>query len=265
MESLAHRAAETSRAWAGGVPIERKSDGSPVTEADRQIQKLIVDAVAQHYPEHAFIGEERIEHNHSLPQPGDVRYCWVADPIDGTRNFTRQLPFVATSIALLDGHSPMVALTHEHNSGWTCSAIAGHGVLCNGRPVEVAARPPGQDTFIAIPSGRHRPILPVVTRWIDRYILRNVGSTCLHMAYLASGCVDAVYCHECKIWDVAAGFLMITEAGGRCADLNGSPLVLDPRGDQERNVPFFAATPMVYDSLLAVLRPADHPPPPAIR
>ena len=250
-EGLARKAAEISRSFtAGSIPVERKSDDSPVTEADTRIQRLMVDAIRERYPEHAFIGEEQTDDHNGRPAPGEAEYCWVVDPLDGTRNFAHGFPIWCTSIALMHANAPVVGVVYDHLSSRLCSAVAGEGVYLNGKPSRVADRAIHSDTLIAVPSGRHQPILPIIKLWVDRFNLRNVGSTALHMAYLATGAVDAVLCYECKIWDVAAGALLIAEAGGRCTNLTGKPLlsraIADYSGD---NVPFFAATPPVFDEL----------------
>lgn len=250
-EKLAVQAAEISRSLAGKTTVEIKPDASPVTEADRQIQRLFLDAVVDAYPDHAFLGEESIEGVDRLPPPSKAPFCWVVDPLDGTRNFARGFPIMSTSIALMNGAEPVVAVVREHLSGWCCSAVAGRGARCNGRPARVADRPVDADTLIAVPSGRHQPILPTIKNWLDRYVLRNVGSTAAHMAYVATGAVDAAFCYECKLWDVAAGALLIREAGGRCTDLSGkSPLSLSPVDYDDRDLPFIAASPRCFDQLL---------------
>lgn len=249
-EVLARQAAKITEALSGRTAVERKADDSPVTEADRRIQRLVLDAVVENYPDHAFIGEEDIEGPERLPSTDQSEYCWVVDPLDGTRNFAHQFPIVCTSIALMRGSQPVVAVVYEHRSGWCCSAVTGEGVLCNGRPAGVSQRGVDRDTLIAVPSGRHQPVLPLIGNWTDKYVLRNVGSTALHMAYVAAGAVDAALCYECKLWDLAAGALLVTEAGGRCTDLKGQdrfPINLAHYAG--RNLPFFAASPTVFDEL----------------
>ena len=253
-EGLARQAGDVARSLFGTVSVERKSDNSPVTEADTRIQRMLRDGFARRFPDHAFIGEERLDDDQGRPAPGQADYCWVVDPLDGTRNFAHGFPVWCTSIALMHGNAPVVGLVYEHMSGWLCSAVAGHGAFHDGRRARVADYDLRRDRLIAVPSGRHQPILPVIKLWADRYNLRNMGSTALHMAYLASGAVDAVLSYECKIWDVAAGVLLIAEAGGRCTDLAGRPALSREIAEYKGgNVPFFAATPAVFDELFSEL------------
>ena len=249
-ELLARQAAKITRSVSGPPSVSLKADGSPVTEVDRRIQRHILDAVVENYPDHAFIGEEDIGAPDRLPPAAQSEYCWVVDPLDGTRNFAHEFPIVCTSIALMRRCEPVVAVVYEHCSGWCCSAISGEGVTCNGRPARVSPGNVGRDTLVAGPSGRHQPILPIIQTWTGKYVLRNVGSTALHMAYVAAGAVDAAFCYECKLWDLAAGALLITEAGGRCTDLKGRPrLPVDTAEYKQENLPFFAASPAVFDQL----------------
>ncbi len=249
---VAERAARISRKVIGRPHFERKADNSPVTETDRRIQRMILDAIAARFPAHACLGEEHLDDAPKLPTPGEAEFCWVVDPLDGTRNFTHGFPTICTSIALMRGDHPLVGVVYEHAGGWHCSAIAGEGTRCNGRDTLVSQQPPGSDTLIAVPSGRNQPILPTIQTWFQKYVLRNVGSTALHMAYVASGAVDAAVCYECKLWDIAAGTLLIREAGGRVTDWTGQPRSTpDPKDHVGEDLPFFAAAPAVFDQLLS--------------
>lgn len=250
-EFLASEAADISRELLGHAAVERKADDSPVTEADHCIQQMFQQRIAEKYPYHAFIGEE------TLPNPGlssdplaEAEYCWIVDPIDGTRNFTRRFPCFASSIALLHNHTPVMGVVRDHVSGWTASGHRNGGVTCNGQPVTLTDSPPCADTIIAVPSGRHVPISPIINLWVDRYVMRNVGSTALHLAQVACGVVDASFCLECKIWDVAAGWLLITEAGSICNTLTGEPIFpYDVKGYTNEQMPYLAGTPAIYNEL----------------
>lgn len=252
---LAAQAADIARGFVDSIAVERKPDHSPVTETDRRIQHLIAHAVAKRYGNHAFVGEETIDDAPDLPSPDRSEYCWVVDPLDGTRNYAHRFPLHCTSIALMRDARPVVAVVYEHVSGWHCSAVIGQGVICNGRPAAPAARPINRDTIIAVPTGRDKSVLPLIKTWIEKYVLRNVGCTALHLAYVATGAVDAALCDECKLWDVAAGALLVTESGAGITDLNGHPFLQDPPRSfltrPDRDHPFFAATPPVFDTLFA--------------
>lgn len=253
-EALAARAGDIVREMSGRALVERKADDSMVTETDRHVESLIREAIAGRYPDHAFVGEEMYAGRRGAHRMIEAEHCWVVDPIDGTRNFAHGFPMVATSIALMRGARPVVGVVAEHHTGVVYSAVAGRGAHCGDRRIRVHDKSISRDTLVAVPSGRHQPILPIIRDWVDRYVLRNVGSTALHMAYVAAGAVDAAFGYECKLWDVAAGALLIGEAGGRCTGLDGrTPLPLDARGYDGGDIPFFCASPAVFEPLLASL------------
>jgi myo-inositol-1(or 4)-monophosphatase len=257
-EEIAAEAARLCLTMRDDVSFERKADGSPVTETDRALQRMLEDRVREAYPEHAFLGEEVLTGERVGPRAGECRYCWVVDPLDGTRNFTRGFPLHATSIALMDGDRPVVGVVREHFTGWTVSAVTGGGTMCCGKPSQVATNPASRQCVVAVPSGRGEPILPIIRRWTDRYVMRNVGSTALHMAYVASGAVDAVICFECKLWDVAAGKLLIEEAGGRIVGMDGEPYVLPTPGDYDgEELSFFAGSVSCFDELFSELNTGE--------
>ncbi len=263
-ESLAADAANISREMLGRAAVQRKSDDSPVTEADHRIQEMFHQRIAAEYPDHGFLGEETIANPDLSPDHNDrPDYCWIVDPIDGTRNFTRRYPCFASAIALMHEDTPVMGVVRDHMNGWTASGHRGGGVTCNNQPVTLTDNAPNADTIIAVPSGRRIPISPIINLWVDSYVMRNVGSTALHLAQVACGVVDASFCLECKIWDVAAGWLLITEAGGICTTLTGQPMFpYDTTGYTNQQMPFLTATPTTHAALMANLQQVTTQPTP---
>lgn len=256
-ESLAADAAKISHELMGHTTVEHKSDDSPVTEADRRIQEMFQQRITEKYPDHAFIGEETTDTPVAQTPHDDQphEYCWIVDPIDGTRNFTRQYPCFASSVALVHNNTPVMGVIRDHVNGWTASGHRGGGVTCNGERVVLSNTKPNADTIIAVPSGRRVPISPIINRWVDQFVMRNVGSTALHLAQVACGVVDASFCLECKIWDVAAGWLLITESGGTCTDLTGQPrFPYDLSDYTNQEMPFLAGSPTIHHTLLSDMR-----------
>ncbi len=250
-ERLAVRAAEVSSAHLGRVAVRRKADASEVTDVDVAIESLILDALAAQYPDHAVLTEEGSARPGRHGPVESAEFCWVIDPLDGTRNFVREFPIFSTSIAVLRAGRPVVGVIHSHTTGQTFSAIDDGQSLLDSRPAQVSDEPPGHNTIIAVPTGRRLPAAPVVKAWIDRYVLRNIGSTALHMALVASGALDAAFCEECKVWDVAAGALLVERAGGICTDLAGRPLFPAAFAREAgTDVPFLCASPAVHTALL---------------
>ena len=221
---LATEAGEIALSRFGSAAVQRKADNSVVTEADHEIQAHMVGTLARTYPGHAVCAEETLQSPGAHPDRVDARYCWVVDPLDGTRNYVSGFPCFATSIAVLDQGWPVVGVVAEHNQHHVYAATRGGGATSNGESIMAKEVPVGSDVLIGIPSSKDRLTVQVLRHWIGQHglISRNLGSTALHLAMVGSGALDAAFCKQCKIWDIAAGALIVSEAGGRCTQVDGS-------------------------------------------
>lgn len=254
---LATEAAAESLARFGRSRVSFKEDKSVVTEADLAIQARILDAIGEAYPDHAVLAEETIENPQAHANVAGARYCWVVDPLDGTRNYASGLPCFTTSIALLDRGFPIVAVVLEHHVNHLYQATAGGGAALNGKRIGVVEPPPGDDLLLGTPSSKDELAVSVVSRWAGTpaFICRNLGSTAYHLALVARGAFNGAFCMRSKIWDMAAGVLLVTEAGGRITDADGSDgLPFDLSVDANADLPFLAAGPNVHKRLLESIR-----------
>jgi len=151
---------------------------------------------------------------------------------------------------------PVAGAIHDATTNTTYSAAKGAGAHRNDIPLVLVDRPIHSDTTILISSFRRRPIPDAVRGWMDRYLFRNQGSLCLHLAWVAAGLADAAYAIECKLWDIAAGALIIEEAGGIITTPSGRPCwPADLTGYQEGNLPILAGSPTLHAELIATLVP----------
>ena len=252
---LAELGVRTARRFFGKAATSRKADGTPVTDADHAAQAAILDTLARERPADAAITEEVIVRPERHVAAGAAEYCWVIDPIDGTRNFGRGLDLWCTSVAVLQAGRPIAGAICD-SAGHLYSAIVGDGVYVDGRPgTHLVERPLDADTTIAVSSPRRSGLSPVVRGWMDRYLYRNVGSLCLHLAWVATGLTDAVYASECKLWDIAAGGLLIEMAGGVVTNHAGRPIWPLDAGDYHgEDLPILAASPAMHARLLSDLR-----------
>ena len=249
---LSFEAAAIAIDRSGKEKTSRKADDSVVTDTDRAIEALFLEAISATYPNHAVCAEESA--NRPDPRRQEARYCWVIDPLDGTRNFAAGLPCFSTSVAVLENGSPVVAVVLEHHTKQLYTATYGDGARLNGEPIRVAGADAFHDRLIGVPSSKDPLSVAVLGSWLRTkgMILRNLGSTAMHLALVASGALDAAFCKQCKIWDIAAGALLISEAGGLLTDEKGHPrvpfdLTTDPGGD----LPILAAGPATHRQLLA--------------
>ncbi len=253
---LATEAAAISVPLMGHTDVTLKPDASVVTEVDHAIQERIFQAIHEAYPDHAALGEETVPDPDILPPPAQARFCWVVDPLDGTRNYAARVPIFATSIAVLDRGRPCLGVINEHNLGHTYCAIRGRGATLNGRTIHVEEPVINRDCLVGIPSSKDSVTVDVVRAWAGAkgLVCRNVGATALHVAMVASGSFAAAFAKQCKIWDIAAGWLLVNEAGGRITDLGGDdhvPFALD--AEPNKNIPFLAGAPEIHQRLLEML------------
>ncbi|GMV96828.1 MAG: inositol monophosphatase [Phycisphaerae bacterium] len=236
----------------GLAVASRKADQSVVTDADLAVQELLLERIGATFSDDAAITEESQSRPCRHASTASAKRCWVIDPIDGTRNYARGFPLFSVAVALLDQGRPVVGVVHNPISGQMFSAVSGGGAWCDGRRLAVRDQPASPDTVIAVPSARRGPLPRFLHEWMDRMVLRNVGSTALHLAMVACGAADAAYSDDCRLWDMAAGALIASEAGATVVRPDGGALFpIDPAGYREEDLPFLAAAPALARELLA--------------
>jgi len=257
---LAWEAAEVSLPWTNDAPASRKSDNTVVTSTDHAIQARIVHAIHGAFPDHAICAEEAVDNAaDSNPETGHAAFCWVIDPLDGTRNYVSGLPCFATSIAVLEQGRPVAAAICEHNQRALYTAWAGGGAYLDGRRIRVEEPPRESDHLLGIPSTKDAPSLRVARHWLGTkgFVCRNLGATTIHLALVAAGAMTGAFARQTKLWDVAAGALLVVEAGGKITDPSGDamlPFRLD--ADRQRDIPYLAAGPAMHERLLESIRSA---------
>lgn len=199
---------------AGAVAPTIKSDGTPVTNADVEASDRLAAAVGAHHPGHAVLSEEA-----DTTHVG-AEWTWVVDPVDGTSNFVAGIPWWSVSVALLWQGRPVLGVVDAPPLRTRVEAIAGGGTRRDGAGVRVGPA-------VALDgSARHAPIL-VTSGAIRRATspvplkARVMGSAALDLAMVAAGVVVATVSMRPKAWDVAAGALLVQEAGGAVATLDG--------------------------------------------
>jgi len=209
------------------LEVETKGMHDFVTVVDREVEKLVTDFLLARFPEHTIMAEE------GSPEARTSGHRWVVDPLDGTTNFIHGVPTFSVSIALEDPQGLVAGAIHDPLRDETFHAHRGGGARLNGEPIRCSE-----------PAGPHEALLATgfpyreVSR-LDRYLkafeafvhstagMRRAGSAALDMAYTACGRYDGFW--ECGLsrWDVAAGTLLVREAGGIVTDLVGNDTTLD--------------------------------------
>jgi myo-inositol-1(or 4)-monophosphatase len=200
-----------------------------VTEADVLAERETLRRLAQEFPRHAVLSEE-------TAGTGDVAgWAWVVDPLDGTHNYSRGIPHFCYSIALCHDGRPLLALTYAPLLGEEFLALAGQGCFLNGQRARVSGAGSVSQSLIGIDLGyddaRAAHLLDTMrSLWPDMMGFRLMGSAALGLAYAACGRFDLYLHHNLKPWDVAAGILLVQEAGGLIVDRDGGPAGLDSQG-----------------------------------
>jgi len=204
------------------VKIDEKGHNDYVTNVDRDVERIIVEALHQTYPDHAICGEEQI----SNIAPEDAEYEWIIDPIDGTMNFVRQIPHFCVSIACLHKGKLEHGIIVDPIRQEEFVASRGQGCHLNGRRIRVSAKEVLDGAMIATggPAGDKvaKAQSELIQHLLNQHvILRQQGSACLELAYIAAGRLDAMWMRNLSPWDMAAGALMVTEAGGLLGEFSG--------------------------------------------
>ncbi|RIK66567.1 MAG: hypothetical protein DCC65_09450 [Planctomycetota bacterium] len=221
---LARLGGRTAGRLFGKVSVHRKADNSPVTDADHITQDAILRALSERYPDHAILVEETVADPGRHADSGASDFCWVVDPIDGTRNYARGVRVYATSVAVLHRGRTIAGAICDATNDAVYSASRGCGAFRDHDLIRIAEPPVARELTIAVGSFRRRPMPVAVKEWMGQYHVRNMGSTSLHLAWIAAGFVDAAYSIDCKLWDVAAAALIVEEAGGCVTTEAGGPL-----------------------------------------
>jgi len=213
------------------LKISQKSDRDYVTEVDQRAESLIVREITQHYPDHGIVAEEMEQR---LRPEADIQ--WYIDPLDGTTNFIHGYPHFAVSISAWKRGKPLLAVVHDPMRDETFEARNGGGAFLNRRRLRVSTEKQLDHAMFAsgMPSYQREHIdqfqqrMDACMRNMDAY--RRGGSAALDLAYVAAGRLDVYWEAGLRSWDIAAGYLLVQEAGGLATDLNGATVDLE-KGD----------------------------------
>ncbi|MDI3299207.1 MAG: inositol monophosphatase family protein [Bacillota bacterium] len=215
----------------------KSSPADLVSEVDRRSEEAIRSRVRARFPRDTFLGEEGGTGGGERPREAGARpwergWCWVVDPLDGTNNYLHGIPFFAVSLALLEEGRLRYGLTLDPVRGERFEAREGGGAWLDGRPLHVSrvAEIPFALVATGFPFDRrgHRRNLDRLALVADRVQnVRALGSAALSLAYVAAGRLEAFWELHLAPWDLAAGVLLVREAGGRVSGAGGEPFRLD--------------------------------------
>ena len=231
--------------------VARKGPKDYVTEVDHAAEEAIIDMLRTAYPDHGFLGEESGEHQAAEQNEGELpAYQWIIDPLDGTTNFIHGMPVYAISIALAQHGQITQAVIYDPSRNELFTASRGGGAFLNDRRIRVSGQLRYHDALLGahVPGSASAPTTDIKFSKLlsECAAARRLGSTVLDLAYVAAGRLDGFCGMNLKPWDLAAGGLLILEAGGLVADFDGEQGWM-----KSGNV--LAATPKLFPQMLGYL------------
>jgi myo-inositol-1(or 4)-monophosphatase len=213
---------EVLRQWSQRFTVREKGPANLVTEADFASQETIVGIIQSQFPDHGFLGEEGLDR----PEAGQP-FRWIIDPLDGTANYVHGFPYFAVSIGLERAGEMLVGVIYDPTRDEMFVAQKGRGAWLNDAKIRPSSVVDLEKAFVvaSLPSavdadhpsvGRLLRVLP------HAQTVQRTGSAALNLAYVACGRIDAFWSTSLKPWDVAAGFLIVVEAGGGITGTGGA-------------------------------------------
>ena len=224
--------------------VSVKGRGNLVTAADLASERRIQEILSQEYPEHAILSEETAERGAAGPRAatpaGGEGWMWVVDPLDGTRNYVSGIPFFCVNIALCHDGEPIVALTYDPVHQEAFCAEKGRGAWLDGpgddsQPLRASSKESVMASVLGIDLGyddrRAKRMLALAhSLFPGMQSVRIPGSAALGLAYAACGRYDLFVHNYLLPWDLAAGILLVREAGGLITDRDGATISIDSEG-----------------------------------
>lgn len=231
------------------LKIDVKQRNDFVTDIDRKAEADIIGVLRRAYPDHAFLGEES-----GLSGDENAEYRWIIDPLDGTTNFIHGLPHFSVSIALQKHDRLFQAIVYDPMRQELFTAGKGDGAYLNSKRIRVA-RTAHLDSAVLGTGFPYRDgkDLKFYQESLKQYTercggIRRMGSAALDLAWLAAGRLDGIWISGVQTWDVAAGGLLVREAGGLLNDFDGGD-------DWQSRGEVVAATPRIHHEMLQIMKP----------
>jgi myo-inositol-1(or 4)-monophosphatase len=230
------------------LDVTKKGDIDLVTEVDLEVEHMCRALVADRFPGHAVLAEEFGE----TPDSAGASHCWVFDPIDGTTNFAHGLPIFCASLALeIDGQA-VVGAIYDPTRRELFSAERGTGAFLNGARLGTSRATRLIDSLLVTGfpydvHSRSEDVLGLFGRFIRKArAVRRLGSAAIDLCYVAAGRMDGFWEQTLKPWDLAAGALIVEEAGGRVTGVHGEPFT-------SRLGHVLASNGLIHDAMLATI------------
>lgn len=231
------------------INISKKGDINLVTEADLASEKLIIERIKTHFPKHSILAEESGE---AVIIGGENKFKWIIDPLDGTTNFAHGYPAFCVNIALEHEGEIIIGVTYDPTRNEMFSAEKGNGAFLNNRQIYVSETEKMSESLLVTGFPYNFKEKENFARHLTDFLLfsrgvRRDGSAAIDMAYVACGRFDGFWEEGLNPWDIAAGKLLIEEAGGTVTYYDNSPLSI-------YSPPILASNGLIHNEMIDILR-----------
>ncbi|NNE66923.1 MAG: inositol monophosphatase [Pyrinomonadaceae bacterium] len=233
--------------FGGNIGISKKGDIDLVTEADLASEAFIIEKINTHFPQHSLLAEE----SGASAVSGDAEWKWIIDPLDGTTNYAHGYPCFCVTMALEHKGELVIGVSYDPTRDELFSAEKHHGASINNKRISVSKTNDLSEAMLVTGFPYDLSRRDHLASTFERFLLssravRRDGSAAIDLAYVACGRFDGFWEEGLNAWDVAAGVLMIKEAGGTCSSYDGSDLnIYSP--------PFCASNGLIHNEMLEVL------------
>jgi myo-inositol-1(or 4)-monophosphatase len=229
------------------IETKQGEERNLVSEIDRGSEERIISVIRRHFPSHGILGEEGGASN------ADAEYKWIIDPLDGTTNFLHGLPVFCVTIGIEHRGEIIAGVVYDPNLDILYTAEKGRGAFMNGRRMKVSAT--GELINSLLMTGFPYDVAQNPDHAVEHFVsflmeargIRRFGSAALDLCYVAAGRLDGFWEVNLHPWDMAAGVLLVGEAGGKVSDFDGGPLSIYGRK-------VLASNGVIHDAMLGVLR-----------
>ena len=230
--------------------INKKGVVDIVTDADKEAERIIHEIISGAYPDDELMAEE------GTSEKGSSGLMWIIDPLDGTTNYAHRFPVFCVSIGLVENGEPVLGVIYNPNLDELFTAVKGEGAYLNGEKINVSENGKLLESLLA--TGFPYDIRDSDKDNLDNFVMfykrgaqavRRAGSAAIDLAYTACGRFDGFWEMKLHPWDIAAGVLLVTEAGGKITDFNGDKADLF-KGE------ILASNGVIHDQMIRVLKEA---------
>lgn len=249
--AAAYRGAGVLKSHFGRITnVQKKSAIDLVTEADTAAEAIIIETIQAQFSDHRILAEE------SGLSKGSADNMWIIDPLDGTTNFAHQLAIFGISIAFALRGEIAVGVVLNPMSGELFTATSGKGAFLNGKPIKVSTTRRVSDSLLVtgFPYDLRDFFNPIMLRYRNCLKasrgVRRLGSAALDLCFVACGRFEAFWEQNLKPWDIAAGWLLVKEAGGVVTDYSNNPLTIDKKE-------ILATNGLIHAEMLSLLKLQD--------